>query len=233
MEPPAGFEAGHIRDEKVKLLHCVVPPKMNDIIVGQYGAGTLNGRSFAGYRDDKSVAKDSRTPTFAACVLRIDNRRWDGVPVLLSAGKGLEARMTEIRIQFKETPGNIFCKIGGCPEPNQLVIRVQPDEAIHFRIVSKVPGLHFELEARDLDMQYKTAFSEMIPDAYENLLLDVIRGDKSLFIRDDELAAAWDIFTPVLHEIDKRAAAPELYGFGSRGPAGCMKLRERLGITWC
>ena len=233
MELPAGFESGHIRDEKVKLLHCVAPPTINDMIIGQYGAGSLNGRAFAGYKDDKSVAKDSRTPTFAACVLRIDNRRWDGVPVLLSAGKGLEARMTEIRIQFKETPGNIFCKIGGCPEPNQLVIRVQPDEAIHFRIVSKVPGLDFALEARDLDMQYKTAFSETIPDAYENLLLEVICGDKSLFIRNDELAAAWDIFTPVLHEIDGRAATPELYEFGSHGPAGYMKLKERLSIAWC
>jgi len=233
MEPPVGFEAGHIRNEKVKLLHSLVPPTIDDMVLGQYSAGSIKGRAFTGYTGDKSVAKDSRTPTFAACVVRINNRRWDGVPVLLSAGKGLDARMTEIRIQFKEAPGNIFCEIGGCPEPNQLVIRVQPDEAIHFRIVSKVPGLQFALEARDLDMQYKTAFSETIPDAYENLLLDVICGNKSLFIRNDELAAAWDIFTPVLHEIDKRAAAPEPYAFGSSGPAGCMKLRERLGIASC
>ncbi len=230
IEPPAGFESGYIRNEKVKLLNCIAPPTMNDVAIGQYVAGTLKDRSFAGYRDDKSVAKDSITPTFAACVLKIDNRRWDGVPILLSAGKGLDARMTEIRIQFRETPGNIFCKTGGCPEPNQLVIRVQPDEAIHFKIVSKVPGLQFELKARDLDMQYKTAFSEAIPDAYENLLLEVICGDKSLFIRDDELAAAWDIFTPVLHEIDERAVAPELYEFGSAGLAGYFKLRERFGI---
>ena len=233
MEPPSQFEAGFIRDEKVKLLRSVTPPTAEDIVIGQYTAGQKNGRKFPAYVDDDSVRNDSRTPTFAACLLKINNRRWDGVPFLLSAGKGLESQMTQIRIQFREMPGNIFCRIGGCPEPNQLVIRVQPDEAIHFRIISKVPGLDLKLQARDLDMQYKTAFSETIPDAYENLLLEVIRGNKELFIRDDELAVAWDVFTPVLHEIDKRAATPELYEFGSPGPCGCGKLADKFGIKWC
>jgi glucose-6-phosphate 1-dehydrogenase len=233
MEPPAAFEAVHIRDEKVKVLHSVTPPTMEDMIIGQYGAGRHGNRDFPAYVDDKSVSKNSHSPTFAACTLKINNRRWNGVPFLLSAGKGLNARMTEIRIQFREAPGNIFCNIGGCPEPNQLVIRVQPDEAIYFRIISKVPGLGLALEARDLDMRYNTAFTEKIPDAYENLLLEVIRGNKELFIRDDELAVAWDVFTPVLHEIDKNALQPEIYEFGSLGPGGCRKMADKFGIKWC
>ena len=157
--------------------------------------------------------------------LNIDNWRWAGVPFFVSAGKGLEKRTAEIRIHFREVPGNMFSTQGGCPEANELVIRVQPDEAIYLSLVSKVPGMELKLEPRNLDLRYKSAFKEVIPEAYESLLLDVIRGDSSLFIHNDELRAAWDIFTPVLHEMQRRRWVPEPYEFGSTGPADAEELR--------
>jgi len=132
--------------------------------------------------------------------------------------------MTEIRVQFRDVPGKMFCRPDGCPEANELVVRVQPDEAIHLSIVGKVPGMGMKLQSTSLDMHYKAAFVEQIPDAYENLLLDVIRGDKSLFIRSDELQAAWDVFTPVLDEIETRNLVPQPYPFGSAGPAAARRL---------
>lgn len=230
MEPPPVLDAGWIRDEKVKVLRCVAPVRMEDVVLGQYAAAEREGLRLPAYRDDPTVAPDSRTPTFAAVALRVNNRRWDGVPVFLRAGKALNGRETEIRIRFRRVPGNMFAGVAGSMEPNELVIRVQPDESIQFRIMNKVPGLRLELQARNLDLRYKAAFEEIIPDAYENLLLDVIGGEKSLFIRGDELAAAWDIFTPALHEIDRRGVQPEYYPFGSQGPAGAAALAERLGL---
>ena len=126
--------------------------------------------------------------------------------------------MTEVRIRFRDVTGNMFCTAGTCPVPNELVIRVQPDEAILLSLINKVPGMDLRLEARNLDLHYKSAFAEQIPDAYESLLMDVIRGDRSLFIRSDELQAAWDIFTPVLHDIQRQQLVPHPYPFGSAGP---------------
>jgi len=154
------------------------------------------------------------------------------VPFLLRAGKALDRKTTEIRILFREIDNCVFCEEEGCPHTNELVIRVQPDEAIIFRITSKVPGLGLEMESRDLDMQYNTAFSELIPDAYEDLLLDVIQGEKSLFIGSKELAAAWDIFTPVLDTIDANHIRPLPYPFGSSGPAEAMDLAVRANTVW-
>jgi glucose-6-phosphate 1-dehydrogenase len=142
----------------------------------------------------------------------------------VTAGKGLDARMTEIRIRFRDVPVNMFCKLDTCPDANQLIIRVQPDEAIYLSLTTKVPGMDMKLETRDLNLQYRLAFSEQIPDAYESLILDVIRGDRSLFIRSDELQVAWDIFTPVLHEVEQRKLVPLPYPFGSAGPAAAETL---------
>jgi glucose-6-phosphate 1-dehydrogenase len=125
----------------------------------------------------------------------------------------------------------MFCDIGGCPSPNELVIRVQPDEAINLRIVSKAPGRDLALEARDLDLRDNAAAPREIPEAYENLLVDVMRGDKSLFIRSDELQAAWDIFTPVLHEIDRLRLKPEPYAFLSTGPGCAASLAAKHDVV--
>jgi len=230
MEPPVGLQASHVRDEKVKVLRAIPPIELRDIAVGQYTAGRRGDRAVPGYREDPTVPPDSATPTYAAAVLRIRNRRWDGVPFVIEAGKAMNARINEIRIRFREVPGNIFRSADGAHDDNELVIRVQPDEAIYLRLVHKVPGLATRLASRNLDLRYEAAFSEIIPDAYESLLLDVIRGEKGLFIRGDELAAAWDIFTPALHELESRRAAPEPYAFGSGGPAAARRLVEPLGI---
>ena len=230
METPGRFDGKHIRDEKVQVLRNIPPLTLDDVVVGQYVGVDRDGRKIPGYLDDDSVPSGSITPTFAAAVLNIRNRRWDGVPFLIRAGKALSGRMTEIRIRFHDVPGNIFCKVGGCPAANELVIRVQPDESIILRIVNKVPGVGMSLGIRDLDLRYESAFSELIPDAYEDLLLDVMRGEKSLFIRSDELEAAWDIFTPVLHEMESKAVRPEPYAFGGNGPELAASLAKWAGF---
>ena len=224
MEPPNRLESVNIAAEKVEVLRCVPPLKLQDVALGQYRESVRDGRRFQAYVEDPGVPNTSNTPTFAAIKLQVDTPRWQGVPFLISAGKGVDARMTEIRIHFRDVPSNMFCSPHGCPDVNQLIIRVQPDEAIYLSLVNKVPGMGMKVTTRNLDLQYKEAFSELIPDAYESLLLDVIEGDRSLFIRSDELEAAWDIVTPVLHEIEERQVVPEAYDFGSPGPAAAEAL---------
>ena len=226
MEPPASMSARAIRDEKVQALRCVPPLTLDDVVIGQYTAATHGGREVAGYTGDPSVPDDSITPTFAAARLRVNSRRWAGVPFIIRAGKGMGRHINDIRIRFHDVPANMFCDVGGCPAANELVIRVQPDEAITLRIANKVPGMAMRVAARNLDLQYKSAFQEAVPDAYESLLLDVIEGDKTLFIHGDELEAAWDIFTPVLHKIDDKRIKPDPYPFGSDGPESAKRLME-------
>ncbi len=233
MEEPITLDAHDVRNEKVKILRCVPPLTLNDVIVGQYAAGNYQGRRHPGYLEEPEIPPDSITPTYAAAALRVKNRRWDGVPFLIRAGKGLNARMTEIHIQFRHVPANIFAKSREDVTPNELIIRVQPDAMISFRIVNKAPGLKIALAQSDLDLQYASAFeSAVIPDAYECLLLDVIQGDRSLFIRADELQAAWDIFTPVLHELSACTIRPQPYPFGSDGPESARALAALHGTVW-
>lgn len=230
METPAGLDADRIRDEKVKVLRCIPAVVLEDLATGQYVGTRRGGLVIPGYREDPSVPADSLTATYAAVALHIENSRWDGVPFFMCAGKALSGKSTEIRIRFKRVPGRNFADPSHPQDRNELVIRVQPDEAIYLTVLAKVPGMQLALKPTRLDLQYKSAFSELIPDAYESLILDVLEGDKSLFIRDDELAASWDIFTPVLREIEGRRLAPEPYEFGTSGPAGAQALAHRLGI---
>ena len=232
MEQPVGIDAKHVRDEKVKVLQCIRPLPLEDMVVGQYEAGTLHGVAHAGYLAEEGVPSGSITPTFGAAVLHVRNRRWDGVPFLLRAGKGLNARMTEIRIRFHAVPGNIFAGAARHLPPNELVIRIQPDAGIAFRIVNKVPGLKIMLDESHLDLKYASSFTDKIPDAYECLLLDVIEGDRGLFIRSDELEAAWDIFTPALHALERERVRPQPYPFGSTGPESAFALAARYGVSW-
>ncbi len=227
MEPPAAYEADAVRAEKVKLLKSVAPLALDDLVVGQYAAGA-DAAARPAYRAEPGVAADSRTPTFAAAAVRVRNRRWDGVPVLISAGKALDERLNEIRIRFRPVPGNIFCRSDPCFPPNELVLRVQPDEAVHIHIVSKMPGLELAMAQRALDLRYATAFPHPSPEAYERLLLDaLVSGDRSLFISAAELAAAWDIVTPALLELERRAVVPLPYAWGSDGPAAAGELAAR------
>jgi glucose-6-phosphate 1-dehydrogenase len=154
---------------------------------------------------------------------------------LLKAGKALHKRQAEIRVQFRHAPGNLYGERQGRVEhvTNELVIRIQPDEAIYLRINNKVPGLGQRLDQTILDLQYKNAYGQVeLPDAYERLILDVINGDKRLFIRNDELEAAWKLFTPLLDKIEEQKIAPELYPYGSRGPIGAHYLASRFNVRW-
>ncbi len=224
MEEPLNLNPENVRNEKVKALRAVTPITLEDIVVGQYTAANYRGQRRKGYLDEDGVPTGSITPTYAAAVLKLHNRRWDGVPFFMSAGKGLKDRKTEIHIVFRHVPANIFAASNTVPTANELIIRVQPDAGISLNIMTKVPGLRLALRETELNLSYATAFSGEIPDAYESLLLDVIQGDKSLFIRADELEAAWDIFTPVLHDLESCAILPQTYPFGSHGPESALAL---------
>ena len=235
MEEPASLNAEDIRDEKVKVIRCMRPIEMDNVALGQYKGRVTDGRKYPAYLDDETVPKGSLCPTFAAMALFIDNARWDGVPFLLKAGKALHKRQAEIRVQFRHAPGNLYGERQGRVEhvTNELVIRIQPDEAIYLRINNKVPGLGQRLDQTVLDLQYKSAYGQVqLPDAYERLILDVINGDKRLFIRNDELEAAWKLFTPLLDKIEQQKIAPELYPYGSRGPIGAHYLASRFNVRW-
>ncbi|XP_042496374.1 glucose-6-phosphate 1-dehydrogenase, chloroplastic-like [Macadamia integrifolia] len=235
METPVSLDAEDIRNEKVKVLRSMKPLLPDNVVIGQYKSHTKGGIKYPGYTDDKTVPKDSLTPTFAAAALFIDNARWDGVPFLLKAGKALHTKRAEIRVQFRHVPGNLYNKSFGTDldqATNELVIRVQPDEAIYLKINNKVPGLGMRLDNSHLDLHYAARYSKEIPDAYERLLLDAIEGERRLFIRSDELDAAWKLFTPVLKELEESKIIPEYYPYGSRGPVGAHYLAARYNVRW-
>lgn len=214
MERPVSFSAEDIRDEKVKVLRAIPPIEQADTLLGQYVGA--NGKP--GYLDDDTVPKGSVCPTFAATTLWIHSPRWEGVPFILKAGKALNEAKVEIRIQYKDVTQGIFRDIGR----NELVIRIQPDEAVYLKLNGKTPGLKTVAMPVEVDLTYKRRFQDVsIPEAYEALILDAIHGDHSNFVRDDELKYAWEIFTPILHWIDgKKGPAPKpvTYPYGSRGP---------------
>ncbi|WVZ84219.1 hypothetical protein U9M48_031273 [Paspalum notatum var. saurae] len=235
METPISLEAEDIRNEKVKVLRSMKPLQLEDVVIGQYKSHTKGGTTYPGYTDDKTVPKDSVTPTFAAAALFINNARWDGVPFLMKAGKALHTRRTEIRVQFRHVPGNLYKGSFGTDldrATNELVIRVQPDEAIYLKINNKIPGLGMRLDRSNLNLHYAARYSKEIPDAYERLLLDAIEGERRLFIRSDELDAAWSLFTPLLKEFEDKRIAPELYPYGSRGPVGAHYLAAKYNVRW-
>lgn len=235
METPVSLDAEDIRNEKVKVLRSMRPLQLDDVIIGQYKCHTKGDVTYPGYTDDKTVPKDSLTPTFAAAALFIDNARWDGVPFLMKAGKALHTRSAEIRVQFRHVPGNLYNKNFGSDldqATNELVIRVQPNEAIYLKINNKVPGLGMRLDRCNLNLLYSARYSKEIPDAYERLLLDAVEGERRLFIRSDELDAAWSLFTPVLKELEDKKIVPEYYPYGSRGPIGAHYLAARYKVRW-
>ncbi|KAH0908421.1 hypothetical protein HID58_031742, partial [Brassica napus] len=218
MEKPISLKPEHIRDEKVKVLQSVMPIKDEEVVLGQY----------EGYRDDPTVPNDSNTPTFATTILRIDNERWEGVPFILKAGKAMSSKKADIRIQFKDVPGDIFkCQKQG---RNEFVIRLQPSEAMYMKLTVKQPGLEMQTVQSELDLSYKQRYQDVsIPEAYERLILDTIKGDQQHFVRRDELKAAWEIFTPLLHRIEKGEVKSIPYKPGSRGPTEADQLLEKAG----
>ncbi|PFH61897.1 hypothetical protein XA68_15913 [Ophiocordyceps unilateralis] len=215
MDRPISFDAEDIRDEKVRVLRAIPAIEPKNVIIGQYGK-SLDGTK-PSYKEDSTVPKDSRCPTFCALVAYINNERWDGIPFIMKAGKALNEQKTEIRVQFKDVSSGIFKNI----PRNELVMRIQPNESVYIKMNSKLPGLTMQTVVTELDLTYRRRFSDLkIPEAYESLILDCVKGDHSNFVRDDELDASWRIFTPLLHYLDdNKEITPIEYPYGSRGPA--------------
>ena len=234
MEPPvcvSGDDGNFVRDEKVKVLRSIAPITLDECVIGQYTANEELGEP--GYLDDETVPAGSNCPTYAAAVLHINNPRWEGVPFVMKAGKGLNERKAEVRIQFKDPPGGANLFQGQETPRNELVLRLQPDEAVYMKTNVKMPGLSSKPGQVEMDLSYGQRFAgAKNPDAYTRLILDVLRGKQSGFVRNDELKAAWDIFTPLLHAIDDKSSdiKPIPYTFGSRGPIEADHLVERSGF---
>ncbi|MDQ3911106.1 MAG: glucose-6-phosphate dehydrogenase [Actinomycetota bacterium] len=234
MEPPTAFDAESVREEKVKVLKAVrrIPEGgVEDFAVrGQYSRGWVWGEEVLGYREEEHVSPDSLTETFVALKLFIDNWRWAGVPFYIRTGKRLPKRTTEIAIQFEPTPHAPFAGAEDL-EPNLLVVRIQPEEGISMRIGAKVPGSGFEIRAVNMDLLYGTAFLEEVPDAYQRLLLDLMLGDPTLFIRADETEGAWDILEPVMRAWAENGKV-FFYPAGTWGPEEAEDLLARDGRGW-
>jgi glucose-6-phosphate 1-dehydrogenase len=234
MEPPAEFDATAIRDEKVKVLRSLRPVAEHEWVIGQYGEGAVGGQPVKGYLDE--LGKPSRTETFVAIKAHIDNWRWRGVPFYLRTGKRLGERRSEIVIQFKEVPHNIFAARGGQAVANRLVIRLQPEEYVRLLVMAKEPGIDgagIVLREVPLDLSLTSAFSGTVRRiAYERLLLDLIEGDQTLFVRRDEVEAQWQWIDAIRAQWEKAQAVPKPYSAGTWGPSAAIALTERDGVSW-
>jgi len=221
MELPPALEADLVRDEKAKVLRSIQPPSAGEVVLGQYGPG----KGLPGYREEEGVEADSRTETFVALRLEVDNWRWQGVPFYLRTGKRLPGRFTQIVVSFRSPALRCFepfaCDIRG----NRMAIMLQPDEGFDLHFSVKAPGLPFRLERRRLRFRYGEEYGRL-PDAYETLLLEVVRGEQTFFVRADEVELAWRVYAPLLR--DPPALLP--YPAGSWGPAEAQRLIE--GREW-
>jgi glucose-6-phosphate 1-dehydrogenase len=237
LEPPAALDAVSIRDEKVKVYKSVRPLRPEHVaqfsVRGQYSAGEAAGQKTAGYLKEKDVPADSRTETFVALKLFIDNWRWSGMPFYLRTGKFLPEKLSEIAVRFRSPPLTLFQKQCEAPVyPNDLVIRVQPDEGISWRLNGKVPGGQMNIKPVALDFFYEKAFNVEPPEAYERLIFDSMLGDQTLFIRGDEAEAAWAVIDPIEQGWAQSKNPPESYGPGTWGPKRAMDLIELDGRRW-
>ncbi len=238
MEPPATFEADAVRDEKNKVMQAIRPIEAAHVrevaVRAQYAAGFADNRPVPGYRQEKGVARDSRTETYAALRLGVDNWRWAGVPFFLRTGKRLPKRVSEIAIRFHRTPHMIFRRAPAGVAPNVLVIRIQPDEGMALTVLAKKPGPDMTLSPVTLDFDYGEEFGAESPEAYERLILDAIHGDATLYARGDWVEHAWDILTPVLEGWKADGTSPmPTYEAGSWGPAEADEFfRAATGERW-
>ncbi|HEV8596398.1 MAG TPA: glucose-6-phosphate dehydrogenase [Candidatus Dormibacteraeota bacterium] len=237
MEPPLAFEANAVRDEKVKVLRSIRPLEGDEIekatVRAQYTKGWVLGEQVPGYRDERNVAADSQTETFAALRLYVDNWRWAGVPFYIRAGKRLPKRVTEIRVQFKRPPHLTFGREAMQEvDPNAITLRIQPEEGISLKFGAKVPSAGLRIRSVTMDFQYMTSFLVDAPEAYERLLLDCMIGDPTLFTRADEVEAAWKLIDPI--EESWRNDKPPLgtYPAGAWGSAEATALMQADGREW-
>jgi glucose-6-phosphate 1-dehydrogenase len=235
MEPPIAWEAHDIRDEKVKLLRSIRPIRPHEAneysIRAQYGAGAVAGDDVPGYLQSDGVSPQSITETYVALKFQIDNWRWAGVPFYLRTGKALAKRVTEIAIDFKRPPTMLFPE--SHRDPNQLILRIQPEEGITIRFNTKQPGQTVNIREMSMDFRYGTSFGKESAEAYERLLLDALLGDNKLFIRDDEVEIAWSLMTNILDGWEETAVKqlPQ-YEAGSWGPDEAESWIERDGRRW-
>ena len=224
MEPPSSFEADRVRDEKAKVLEAIVPPSVEEVpsiaVRAQYGPGKTGGETVPGYREEPGVAPDSRTETYAALRVHVSNWRWAGVPFYLRTGKRLARKVTEIAVTLKPIPHLAFQSTGSVGvQQNQIILTLQPDEGVSVSIGAKIPGARMRIRPVNMEFHYGTSFVSESPEAYERLILDAMRGDATLFTRNDEIEALWGIIDPILtawHE-DTSSPIPE-YPAGSEGP---------------
>jgi glucose-6-phosphate 1-dehydrogenase len=237
LEPPSALDAVSIRDEKVKVYRSVRPIDRQHldsfVIRGQYDAGTSSGQTTGGYMKEKDVPPTSKTETFVALKLFIDNWRWSGTPFYLRTGKFLPEKLSEVAVQFRSPPLTLFQKQCTTPVyPNDLIIRIQPEEGISWRLNGKVPGGAMNIKPVAMDMLYKTTFQVEPPEAYERLIHDAIVGDQTLFIRGDEAEAAWMVIDPIEQGWAESKKPPKQYAPGTWGPKSAMDLIELDGRRW-
>jgi glucose-6-phosphate 1-dehydrogenase len=245
MEPPSNLTADAVRGAKVQLLKSLAPPPpsrmLEAVVRGQYVSAEADGRRTPSYVEEERVVPDSRTETYCAIRLEIENWRWAGVPVYLRTGKRLRKRLTEIALQFRMPPLQLFrtveCVGDVCDltmsHPNALVFRIQPDEGICLRFSAKRPAMQFVVESVAMDFSYSQTWSMSLPEAYERLLVDVMRGDSTLFTRSDEVEAAWQVVDPVLQFWQAHPDAPlHYYQPGSWGPSAADALLAADGRSW-
>ena len=235
MEPPVSLEPDAIRDEKLKVLKSLRklgPTELaRDVVRGQYTAGSVEAEAVCGYLQESNVPPNSQTETFVALRAQIDNWRWANVPFFLRTGKRMAARQSEIVIDFANQPFSIFPDLHG-QSTNRLVIKLQPQESVQLQIMAKEPGSGMRRRPVSLDLDLHTAFTERRAEAYERLLVDVIRGRLTHFMRHDELEAAWTWAEPILNGWQDMHEPPRPYTAGSWGPAASSALTARSGMHW-
>jgi glucose-6-phosphate 1-dehydrogenase len=237
MEPPVAFQADAVRDEKIKVLRAIrrfsAAERHGYSVRGQYGPGTIGGKTVRGYRQEPNVDPGSDTATWAALRLLVDNWRWHGVPFFLRSGKRMERRVTEIAVQFREPPHLMFQDHDKTMTPNVIAIRIQPQEGISLAFDIKVPGVGVRMTAAKMDFSYAEAFGAAAHSAYETLLLDCMVGDATLFTRVDAVEAAWEVVDPVIEAwSDKDPEHFPNYAAGSWGPEVADEFIARDGARW-
>ncbi|MGH2839569.1 MAG: glucose-6-phosphate dehydrogenase [Solirubrobacteraceae bacterium] len=229
MEPPVAFEADPVRDEKVKVLRAIRAPRIEEVpemaVRAQYARGVVAGEEVRGYLEEPGVPPDSTTETYAALRLEVQNWRWAGVPMYLRTGKRLARKVTEIAVTLKPVPHLAFHSDEG-PEikPNVLVLTMQPNEGVSLSIGAKIPGTRMAIRTVNMEFLYGTAFLSESPEAYERLIIDAMRGDATLFTRNDEVEAQWRICDPIVQAWSRLAGPLAQYPAGSQGPTEAEKL---------
>lgn len=238
MEAPSDYDPNAVRDERAKLLRSIRLLKPEEVLAnaipGQYGPSRMGDTEVPGFRQEKGVDPESQTPTYAAVTVTVDNWRWAGVPFYIRSGKRLPKRVTDIAIQFNSAPLALFesHEDGPASWPNQLVIRIQPEEGISLRFLSKVPGSGMRLRPVTMDFNYGTSFGTRSPSAYETLLLDALRGDATLYTRQDMVEASWAVVQPILDVWGETKFDFPNYAAGSWGPKASDDMLARRGHVW-